>query len=129
MLFRPLGTPLEPKGPRPGHAMGPHGTAASLAARPDEGFRAMPEFEEPHPQQLADALAALLKPLKLTNGIRFKEQSTPVERVDFFHRQELCWIRITEPPPPPPEPPVPNSVRCSAALGGGPSVAYHDLTG
>lgn len=73
------------------------------------------EAFEPHPQMLADALHSLLKPLKLTNGIRFKEQSTPVERVEFFHRQELCWIRIQEAPVPPPEPPIPNSVR----IGGG----------
>ena len=33
--------------------------------------------------------------MKLTHGIRFKQQSTPVERVDFFHRQEFCtWAFI-----------------------------------
>jgi len=32
-----------------------------------------------------------------------------------MHRQEFCWIRLTEAPPPPPEPPVPSSVR----IGGG----------
>ncbi|CAK9014857.1 unnamed protein product, partial [Durusdinium trenchii] len=68
-----------------------------------------------HPQQLVDALAGLLRPLKLCHGLRFKEQSTSVERVDFHHRQELCFIRIQEAPVPPPEPPIPTSVR----IGGG----------
>eukprot|EP00931_Biecheleriopsis_adriatica_P097509 TRINITY_DN7129_c0_g1_i2.p1 TRINITY_DN7129_c0_g1~~TRINITY_DN7129_c0_g1_i2.p1 ORF type:complete len:868 (+),score=164.81 TRINITY_DN7129_c0_g1_i2:35-2605(+) len=71
-------------------------------------------------QQLADALAALLQPLRLAHNLDLHqdvEKKVHVcRRSDGLHKQELCFIRLQEAPPPPQPPKLPaHGVR----IGGG----------
>lgn len=82
----------------------------------------LPEAENgcSNSQQLAEALSALLEPLRLDHALELHRADTQVHvrrRDDGLHMQELCFIRLQEAPPPvaiPRKPPA-RGVR----IGGG----------